>query len=65
MSFSPYRYIRNNNEIKKCNKKKFDKIEAMLLIANSNKQTQKNFNRKEIRLYFCDECRCYHVTSKK
>lgn len=48
-----------------CNKKKLDKIKAMMIIANSQKQTQKNFKRKEIRVYFCKECDSYHTTSKK
>jgi hypothetical protein len=48
-----------------CKKKKLDKIKAMLIIANAQKQTQKNFDRKEIRTYFCDECNSYHTTSKK
>lgn len=48
-----------------CSKKKLDKIGAMLIIANSQKKTQKNFNRKEKRFYFCEECQAYHTTSKK
>jgi hypothetical protein len=39
--------------MKVCNKKKLDKIKAMLIVANSKKRTQKNINRKEIRIYFC------------
>lgn len=48
-----------------CSKKKLDKIKAMLIIANANKPTQKNFNRKEIKQYFCQECNAWHTTSKK
>jgi hypothetical protein len=48
-----------------CSKKKFDKIGAMLVISNSQKQTQTNFNRKEKRYYYCKECNAYHLTSKK
>lgn len=48
-----------------CSKKKLDKIKAMLIIANAQKQTQTNFNRKEIRFYFCLECNAYHTTSNK
>lgn len=48
-----------------CNKKKLDKIKAMLIVANSQKRTQKNFKRKEIRVYFCRECKTYHTTSKR
>lgn len=52
-------------EIIKCQKKKLDKIKAMLIVANAQKRTQKNFNRNEIRIYFCEECKAYHTTSKK
>ena len=48
-----------------CIKKKFDKIKCMLIIANSNKQTQMNFKRKEIKYYYCYKCKAYHLTSKK
>ena len=47
-----------------CNKKKLNKIKAMMIVANAQKQTQKNFNRKEIRIYFCNECKSYRTTSK-
>lgn len=49
----------------KCQKKKLDKIKAMLIVANAQKRTQNNFNRKEIRIYFCEECNAWHTTSKK
>jgi len=48
-----------------CRKKKLDKIKAMLIIANAQKSTQKNFNRQEVRVYFCSLCNAYHTTSKK
>ena len=48
-----------------CRKKKLDKIKAMMIVANAQKQTQLNFKRKEIRVYFCSECNAYHTTSKK
>lgn len=47
-----------------CTKKKLDCIKAMLIIANAQKKTQKNWNRNEIRYYFCSECNAYHTTSK-
>jgi len=47
-----------------CKKKKLDKIKAMLIVANSKKQTQKNFKRKEIRYYYCKYCKAYHTTKK-
>ena len=52
-------------ENKPCNKKKVDRIKAMLIIANSKKRTQRNFNRNEIRYYWCYECNSYHTTSQK
>jgi hypothetical protein len=48
-----------------CKKKRIDKIKAMLIIANANKRSQRNFNRKEVRYYFCETCKAYHTTSKK
>ena len=48
-----------------CVKKKIDRIKAMLIIANSKKRTQKNFNRKQIRYYWCEDCNSYHTTSQK
>ena len=48
----------------KCSKKRLDKIKAMLIIANATKVSKKGFNRKEKRYYWCDECNCYHTTSK-
>lgn len=47
-----------------CNKKKLDKISAMLIIANSQKRTQPNFKRKEIRKYYCIYCKAWHTTSQ-
>ena len=49
----------------KCKKKKWDKITAMMIIANSQKRTQNNHNRNETRYYWCDICKSYHTTSKK
>ncbi len=48
-----------------CKKKKLDKIRAMMIVSNSQRPTQKSFNRNEIRVYFCNECNSYHTTSKK
>ena len=47
-----------------CTKKKLDKIKAMMIVANSQKATQKHFNRRETRFYYCDICKCWHTTSK-
>lgn len=51
--------------MKMCNKKKLDRIKALLIVSNSKKRTQKNIKRKEKRIYFCKECNSYHTTSKK
>ena len=48
-----------------CKKKKLDKIEAMLVISNAQKQTQKNFKRRELRFYWCEKCQAYHTTKQK
>jgi len=47
---------------KKCSKKKLDKLTAMWIVAQG-----KNGNRprrKEIRYYWCIDCKSYHTTSK-
>ena len=52
---------------KRCKKKKFSKLEAMLHISRAelrNKQTKGRTKRKECRCYYCDECKNYHLTSK-
>lgn len=48
-----------------CNKKKLDKIKAMMIVANAQKNKQNNFKRKEYRVYFCSDCNSYHTTSRK
>lgn len=48
-----------------CNKKKLDKIGAMIIVANAQKRTQKSFNKNEVRYYFCTQCNSWHTTSKK
>jgi len=48
-----------------CKKRKLDKIKALLIVANSQKRSQKSHNRKEIRYYYCEDCKSFHVTSKK
>lgn len=48
-----------------CNKKKVDKIKAMLIVANAQKRTQTDFTRREIRHYFCYECKAWHTTKQK
>ena len=46
-----------------CNKIKYkDKISAMLALA-SCKHSRKG-KRREHRIYYCEICKCYHLTSK-
>lgn len=47
-----------------CKKKKIDKIKAMMIIANSQKESQKSRKRKEKKYYWCNVCKSYHTTSK-
>jgi len=48
-----------------CVKKKFGRIRALMVVANAQKPTQKSIKRKEVRVYFCKECKAFHTTSKK
>lgn len=48
----------------KCDKKKFDRIGALNVVANAKKESQFNHDRKEKRIYFCRDCKAYHVSSK-
>ena len=47
----------------KCTKKKFDKIKAMLVVAEALNSTSSA--RQERRYYKCNDCNAYHVTSKE
>ena len=52
--------------MRKCNKKRFTKFEAMLYLANSDlryKKTKGRTKRKECRYYYCNVCKAYHLTS--
>ena len=48
-----------------CDKKCFDKVGAMFVVAKSQRKNKKNFKRREIRVYFCGECKAWHTTSTK
>lgn len=54
-----------------CKKKKFTKLNAMIIIAlyegkRKNKyRNYKNLKRKEVRYYYCNECKAWHLTSKE
>lgn len=54
-----------NKKSDKCKKRKYkDKIAAMFALSQCRKQTATG-NRQEKRIYFCDKCGFYHLTSKK
>lgn len=46
-----------------CKKRRFDKIGAMMALANNDRR-KKLAQRKERRMYFCRECNAYHLTSR-
>jgi len=46
--------------MKSCNKKRFDKIKDMLVIADDLNSTE--LKRQEKRFYWCNVCKSYHVT---
>lgn len=50
-----------------CHKIKYhDKIAAMFALSECKFLKKRgNRNRKEIKIYFCDKCNSYHLTSKK
>jgi hypothetical protein len=45
-----------------CNKKRFDKIGAMLAVAKA--KNSPNSKRQENRYYLCSNCGSYHLTSQ-
>lgn len=48
-----------------CRKRKYDKIGAMFALAKTKHNANYNHNRKETRIYFCEKCNAYHLTSQK
>jgi len=47
---------------KRCRKKCFDKIGAMLAVAEAKHSP--DTRRLEERYYWCEQCRAYHLTSQ-
>lgn len=48
-----------------CKKRKYkDKISAMFALSQCKRVGSYNATRNEIRLYYCEKCKCYHLTSK-
>ena len=53
--------------MKKCTKRRFNKLEAMIFVAQAEMQYKKRkgrSKRRECRYYYCKECNAYHMTSK-
>lgn len=48
-----------------CNKKKYDKLGAKFALSQAKFFGNFQSKRNECRIYFCPECKCYHLTSKK
>jgi len=46
-----------------CKKKPFDRVGAMLAIAEAKAGTK--WKRGEIRMYWCKQCNAFHLTSQK
>ena len=47
-----------------CNKKKYDYIGALFALSQCKKHGKYNPLRNEIRIYFCNRCKSYHLTSE-
>lgn len=45
-----------------CDKRKYDKIGAMFALSQTMKS--QNHKRMEKRIYYCEECKSWHLTSK-
>jgi hypothetical protein len=49
--------------MKQCHKKRFDKIGALWALTQAKRSTDKR--RKEKRMYFCTQCKAYHLTKQE
>lgn len=56
---------------KRCQKRQMDKVEAMIALAQADAHRKMGSVRKsgscrqERNMYYCNECKAYHVTSKR
>lgn len=49
-----------------CNKRKYkDKLSVMFALSQCRRVGKYNPIRDEKRFYYCEECKCYHLTSKE
>lgn len=48
-----------------CKKRKYkDKLSAMFALSQCKRVGNYNSIRNEKRFYYCDKCKCWHLTSK-
>lgn len=49
-----------------CNKRKYKgKLSVMFALSQCRRVSKYNPIREEKRFYYCEECKCYHLTSKE
>lgn len=49
-----------------CTKTRYrDRIAALLVLATIKNRDKANRSKQEARTYFCDECRAWHLTSRR
>ena len=48
-----------------CKKIKYDKLGAMFALSQCKRVGNYNPLRNECRVYYCNECKSYHLTSEK
>jgi len=48
-----------------CTKKRYDRIGAMMALANTEFKGNSSKRRQECRSYFCGNCKAYHLTSQR
>ena len=48
-----------------CTKRRYDKVGAMIALAGTDFASNRNSKRHECRMYFCDSCRAWHLTSRR
>jgi hypothetical protein len=52
------------NQVRQCYKRGMSFLEAEMVISRNNSGFRSR-NRREVRHYYCNECRTYHLTSQK
>lgn len=47
-----------------CNKKRYDKLGAQLMLSSCLWKSNFKADRQEIRIYYCNICKAYHLTKQ-